>query len=208
MARDRVEKAIVGADGALPGRAPDAPAAARFLAGGLLRALRRFGRNQAGTAAVEFVMTVPLLIGIFMASFESGFLMIRSIMLEQAVDVTMRELRLGHLPLPTAALLKQEICRRSVVLTNCEASISIEMTRIDTAVWSMPTNRIACVDREEDIQPVTQLQIGQQNDVMLVRVCVVQDAMFPTTGIGLGLPKDRAGGYGLIAASAFVTEPD
>ncbi len=173
----------------------------------LSQALRRFGLNEAGTAAVEFVMTVPLLIMIFMASFESGFLMIRSIMLEQSVDMTMRELRLGHYPLPTSALLKQEICKRSVVLTNCEDNISIEMTRINTANWSLPTNRIACVDREEDIQPVTQLQIGQQNDVMLVRVCVVQDAMFPTTGIGLGLPKDARGGYGLTSASAFVTEP-
>lgn len=173
----------------------------------LAKRLRRFGLNEAGTAAVEFAMTVPLLIGIFMASFESGFLMIRSLMLEQSVDMTMRELRLGHYPIPTSALLKQEICRRSVVLSGCEENIAIEMVRVNTANWALPTNRIACVDREEDIQPVTQLQIGQQNDVMLIRVCVVQDAMFPTTGIGLGLPKDSQGGYGLVAVSAFVTEP-
>jgi hypothetical protein len=67
---------------------------------------------------------------------------------------------------------------------------------------------MACVDREEDIVPVTQLQIGQQNDVMLVRVCVVQDAMFPTTGVGLGLPKDDQGGYGLITTTAFSVEPN
>lgn len=169
--------------------------------------LRRFGLNESGTAAVEFVMAVPLLMAIFMASFESGFLMIRSLMLEQSVDMTMRELRLGHYPIPTAALLKEEICKRSVILKDCEANISIEMTRISTATWALPTNRIACVDREEDIQPVTIVQQGQQNDVMLVRVCVVQDAMFPTTGIGLGLPKDAQGGYGLVSVSAFVTEP-
>lgn len=171
------------------------------------KTLRCFGLSESGTAAVEFVMAVPLLMAIFMASFESGFLMIRSLMLEQSVDMTMRELRLGHYPIPTAALLKQEICARSVVLQNCEANISIEMTRINTATWALPANRIACVDREEDIQPVTIVQQGQQNDVMLVRVCVVQDAMFPTTGIGLGLPKDAQGGYGLVSVSAFVTEP-
>lgn len=171
------------------------------------KALRRFRQSEAGTAAVEFAMTVPLLIGIFMASFESGFLMIRSLMLEQAVDVTMRELRLGHYTIPTPELLKEEVCKYSVILTNCESSISIEMTRVSTANWSLPSSSIACVDREEDFQPVTQLQIGQQNDVMLVRVCVVQDAMFPTSGIGLGLPKDAQGGYGLVSVSAFVTEP-
>jgi len=81
------------------------------------------------------------------------------------------------------------------------------MTRISTANWSLPTTGVSCIDRAEDIQPVTALQIGQQNDIMLVRVCVVQDALFPTTGIGLGLPKDGNGGYGVVAISAFVTEP-
>jgi hypothetical protein len=119
----------------------------------------------------------------------------------------MRELRLGHYPLPDSNLLKAEICKRSIILDNCEANIAIEMLRINTAGFAMPSNRIACVNREEDIVPVTSLQIGQQNDVMLVRVCVIQDAMFPTTGIGLGLPKDSEGGYGLTAVTAFVTEP-
>ena len=169
----------------------------------LLRAFRR----EDGTAAMEFVLAVPLLMMIFMASFESGLLMIRSIMLEQSVDMTMRELRLGHYTLPDAALLKAEICKRTVIFKDCEANITIDMTRISTSTWSLPTTGVACIDRSEDIQPVTSLQIGQQNDIMLVRVCVVQDALFPTTGIGLGLPKDGEGGYGVIATSAFVTEP-
>jgi hypothetical protein len=168
---------------------------------------RKFRRGEEGTATVEFALAVPLLLTIFMASFESGMLMIRSIMLEQSVDMTMRELRLGHYPLPTAALLKTEICSRSVVLVDCEDNIMIEMTRVSTANWSMPTTAITCVDRDAEIQPVLMLQIGQQNDVMLMRVCVLQDTLFPTTGIGLGLAKDSQGGYGLTAVTAFVTEP-
>lgn len=173
----------------------------------LRHALRRF-HGEAGTASVEFAMSVPLIIMILMAAFESGFLMVRAIMLEQSVDMTMRELRLGHYPLPDADLLKEEICKRSVILKDCEDSIVIEMVRVNTASWTLPTNQVACVDREEEIMPVTQLQIGQQNDIMLVRVCVVQDAMFPTSGIGLDLPKESEGGYGLVAVTAFVTEPN
>lgn len=173
----------------------------------ILRLARRFRRREEGQSTVEFALAVPLLFAVFMASFESGMLMIRSIMLEQSVDMAMRELRLGHFPLPTSALLKEEICKRSVILVDCEQNIMIEMTRISTSTWAMPTTAITCVDREEDIQPVVQLQIGQQNDVMLVRVCVVQETMFPMTGVGLGLPKDSQGGYGLVAVTAFVTEP-
>lgn len=164
-------------------------------------------RREDGTATIEFVLTVPILITIFMASFESGLLMTRQIMLEQAVDITMRELRLGHYPMPDAAMLKTEICNRTVILNDCNANIMIEMTRVSTSSWSVPSTDVTCVDRGEDVQPVTALQIGQQNDVMLVRVCVVQDAMFPTTGLGLALPKDAKGGYAVVAVSAFVTEP-
>lgn len=171
------------------------------------RRLRPAFRREDGTAAMEFVLAVPLLITIFMASFEAGLLMIRSIMLEQSVDMTMRELRLGHYTLPDAALLKTEICKRTVIFKDCQANITIEMTRISTTNWALPGTDVACIDRSEDIQPVTALQIGQQNDIMLIRVCVVQDALFPTTGIGLGLPKDGQGGYGVISTSAFVTEP-
>lgn len=167
----------------------------------------RMLRREDGAATLEFVLSVPILITIFMASFESGLLMTRSILLEQSVDMTMRELRLGHFPLPNAALLKKEICKRTVIFKDCEANIMIEMTRVSTSSWVLPKTNVACIDRSEDIQPVVALQIGQQNDVMLVRVCVVQDAMFPTTGIGLGLPKDGRGGYAVVAVSAFVTEP-
>lgn len=171
------------------------------------RSLKRKWRSEDGTAAMEFVLTIPILITIFMASFESGLLMTRSIMLEQAVDMTMRELRLGHYTLPDAPLLKKEVCSRTVIFRDCEANIMIEMTRVSTATWQMPNTGVKCIDRSEDVQPVTALQIGQQNDMMLVRVCVVQDALFPTTGVGLGLPKDGKGGYGVVAVSAFVTEP-
>ena len=47
-------------------------------------------RREDGTAAMEFVLVIPVIMMIFMASFESGLLMTRSIMLEQSVDMTMR----------------------------------------------------------------------------------------------------------------------
>ncbi len=173
----------------------------------LRRAARGFHRDESGTASVEFVLAVPVLMTIFMASFESGLLMTRSIMLEQSLDMTMRELRLGNILNPNNATLKAEICSRTVIFDDCEDRIMIEMLRVDTGTWAMPATATQCVDREEDVQPVTMLQIGQQNDIMLMRVCIVMDPMFPMTGLGLGLPKDSQGGYGLTAMSAFVNEP-
>jgi hypothetical protein len=176
----------------------------------MIRLIKRFSsrlRREDGNASIEFVLVAPLLLMVFMAAFESGLLMTRSIMLEQALDRTMRELRLGHYPDPNADVLKAEICRRTVIFINCEANITIEMTRVSTVNWAMPNTDIECIDRAQNFLPVVQYIKPQPQDVMIVRVCVVQDALFPTTGLGLALPKDGNGGYGIVAVTAFAAEP-
>jgi Flp pilus assembly protein TadG len=169
--------------------------------------IRRAWRREDGNATVEFVLAIPVLMTIFTASFESGLFMVRSIMLEQSLDMVMRELRLGHYVAPDAALLKTEVCKRTVIFPNCEANLTIELREVSTTTWALPTTTATCTDVTKNVQPVTALQIGQQNDLMLVRACIRLTAMFPTTGIGLGLNKDSQGAYGIIAISAFSNEP-
>jgi hypothetical protein len=176
----------------------------------MIAAMNRFRRRllrEDGTSTMEFVLMVPVFLTVFMASFESGLLMVRQILLDQAVDKTMRELRLGHLPMITEDSLRTEICSRTIIFTNCENDMMIELDRVSTDTWQMPGTPTQCVNRDEAIDPVVALQIGQENDVMLVRVCVIQNAIFPTTGIGLSLSVDSQGGYELISRSAFVVEP-
>ena len=175
--------------------------------GRLTDRLCRFRRQDRGTAAIEFVFAIPIIMVIFMAAFESGLLMTRLIMLEQSLDRTMRELRLGRLPNPTAASIKTEICSRTVIFKDCQSNVTVELQRVNNLTWNMPRTRAQCVNREEDIEPVLVFTQGAENEVMLVRVCAVQDAIFPTTGVGLSLSTDAQGGYGLIAVSAFVNEP-
>lgn len=174
---------------------------------GLFNRLRKRLWREDGTATIEFVLMVPIFLTIFMASFESGLLMVRQILLDQSVDESMRELRLGHLTNVTEASLRTQICSLTIVFSNCEAAMMIQLDRVSTTTFAIPGAPTACINRDEQIQPVVSLQIGQQNDVMLVRVCVIQNAMFPTTGIGLGLAVDSQGGYALISRSAFVVEP-
>lgn len=171
------------------------------------RQLARFVGDERATASMEFVLAVPVLMIIFMASFESGLLMTRQIILEQSLDQVMRDLRLGKIPNPTARAIKNRICAKSIIYTNCAASTSVELTRVNATSWALPSSRTACSDRSQNISPVVTFVPGAENEMMLVRVCVVQDAMFPTTGLGADLPLDAQGGYGLIAVSAFVNEP-
>lgn len=170
------------------------------------RWMRAFKREE-GTASVEFVIVVPIILTIFMASFEAGFFMIRSVMLEQAVDMTMREVRLGHFAMVNGPILKEEICKHILLFTNCEASLSVEMERVLTTNWSLPVDLTTCVNRSENTEPAVQMQIGQQNEMILVRACIIQDAIFPSTGLALEMPLDAQGGYALYSKSAYVVEP-
>jgi TadE-like protein len=176
------------------------------------RCFSRAWREEAGVATVEFVMAVPVLIAIFVASFESGLFMVRAIMLEQSLDMVMRELRLGHYVdennETSDLVLKEEICKRSIILGDCVDSLKINLSLVDMDNFDMPTTATACVDRTLPIEVPLVLKVGQGNDLMLIRACMVQDAIWPLSGVGLGLSRTvSGGGYEIIAASAFAVEP-
>lgn len=172
--------------------------------------LRWFLRHEDGTANVEFVLMIPLLLTLFMASFEAGLFSLRQTMLERAVDIAMRDLRLGTLgAAPDHADLKQAICANASILSACGSDLKVSLEQVSMDTWTMPATATVCRDRASDIDPVTTLDPtpGAREELMLVRVCLRADAMFPTTGIAAGLDLDGADGYRLVAISAFVNEP-
>lgn len=176
----------------------------------ICKRLAQAWREESGVASIEFVFAIPILLAIFMASFESGLFMTREIMLEHAVDMVMRELRLGHYPAPvTTDKMKTEICSRTVVFNDCASNIMIELTSIVPPSYTLPADTTDCRDVSKPIAPSTSLVVGQENELMLVRVCIVVDALFPTTGIGLNLTRSAAngGGVAIVAVSAYANEP-
>lgn len=172
-------------------------------------AWRGFRKNQSGGGAVELVIVLPLLLGVFISSFECGLYMTRQILLERAVDMTVRDLRLGLIPDPDHNALKESICANTSIIRDCDSSIRIELVRISTTDWIFPSEAVPCVDRDEPIDLSLSFDPGAQNELMLVRVCLIQDAIFPNADFaqGIAFEGDAAGGYALISTSAFVNEP-
>ena len=169
--------------------------------------MKRGFLSEAGTASMEFVIVVPVIMMIFMASIESGAFMTRLIMLERSVDNVMRSLRLGQINNPTPALLKSQICDGSVIMKDCAANITIDLQPVSTTTWGFPANSPECVNRDQNISPPTTFNPGVQHEIMMVRVCVIQEAIFPLVGLGLKLSRDASGGYALATTTAFVNEP-
>ncbi len=170
-------------------------------------------RGDDGNVTIEFVLVFPVFLIIFLSAFEAGILMTRQVMLERALDITVRDLRLGFLPTPGLSEaeahleLKATICSRSLIIPDCGNAILLEMRPVSRLTWEPLNNVATCVDRSESVQPATVFRAGAQNEMMILRACSVFEPVFPSTGLGMRLPKDGNGDYALLATTAFVNEP-
>ena len=164
-------------------------------------------KSDAGNATVEFVVVFPVIMMIFFQSFEAGWLMVRYTMLDRSLDITVRDLRLGHFVNPTADTLRTNICSLALGIQDCQNALMVELVPVDTTSWNLPSPNATCVNRGATIQPVTTVTQGTGDEMMIIRACAIVDPLFPGTGLGLDLPKDASGGFALVATSAFVNEP-
>lgn len=174
-------------------------------------AYRRFRGKDDGNATIEFVFLFPAFIFLFLLGFESGYYMVRNVMLERAVDIAVRDVRLGNGKVPQFEALKQRICDEAAILDDCVNSVQIEMQPVAIVPGGTASVRTAakCVDRLSTDDPLTgtTYNAGAANSMMMVRVCALSKPLFPTTGIGVGMQVDAEGNYAIVATTAFVNEP-
>ncbi len=172
--------------------------------------LRRWRSDEAGSSTVEFVLIFPAIMFVFAVGFEAGLYMVRNAMLERAVDISIRDVRLGG-DVPDIAGLKKAICDEAVILKDCMNSVQIQMDPIDIKPGAIAAEDgpIKCVDKASTIDPstATTYDIGYENQMMLVRVCALAEPVFPSTGLGLRMSVDRSDNYAIVATAAFVNEP-
>ncbi|PSL20032.1 TadE/TadG family type IV pilus assembly protein [Shimia abyssi] len=169
--------------------------------------LRRFRKTEDGHATVEFAIMVPLLLVMMASAVELGMLTLRYAFLERALDVVVRDVRLTTGAAPTHDMLRDQICEEANFIPNCSSSLRLEMIPLSLRDWDgIPTNTV-CTNRAEEIQPVVSFTNGQDNELMVLRVCAKIEPLFPTTGLAAAFDKDSAGDYRLVSTSAFVQEP-
>lgn len=170
--------------------------------------LRRFARTENGSSTVEFVIAVPIVLAMLFTSVDFGATMLRQIFLDRAVDIAVRQVRLGAVSAGGIAEFRQLICDGTILLPDCENAITIEMRPIDTDTWAGLNAPAQCINREEDIAPVVGFDPGSgDQELMLIRVCVVADPFIDATGLVLGLPRDSSGAYHVVSRGAFANEP-
>lgn len=169
--------------------------------------LRRFRRDEEGVVAFDFVIVLPLYLAFFLASFETGMLMTRQVLLDRGVDQVVRLIRINTLNPPSYSQLRTVVCANAPLIPDCENALKIEMWMQDPRGTMQFRPVPDCVDREEEVQPASIYQLGAQNQIMFVRACVKYEPFFPTAALG-GAIRDKHGEYALVATNIYVTEPN
>lgn len=170
------------------------------------RRLKALRRDTRGAAGVEFALVLPVLLSIIFSTFEAGWFMVQSIMLDRALDLTVRELRIGSLADPTQSKVRERICEQAVVLADCEERLALELIPIVTSA-SYPVDTARCIERGSSIAPVLRFSNGLRAQTMFVRACYVVDPLTPDFALGLVLSKDETGALRLVSRSGFINEP-
>lgn len=195
---------------------------------GLLRRTRSLFRrhldDERGVTTIEFSISAVLFMFILFWMLETGFIMMRWIMLEQSVDHAARNLRINGLPdsikvngvvNQNAAheYIKDLVCDNTAIIKDCDTALRLELVSAGASA-GLDNSNIQCIDRTGDVDPATippNITGGSRaaadiDSIQYMRVCVVIDPILPAS-YAMPLPRDASGGVAIIVDSAFVNEP-
>lgn len=172
--------------------------------------LKDFSRCEKATAALEFCIVFPIIMILFIAVFETAMILIRQVMLERSLDNSVRFLRLTHNPAVSASDIRTHICNNTLVLTDCEDVLVVDLRVIEEINYTLPGEDTLCVNSDGVLNPANEFSVGsgtEQEELMLIRVCAEVQRILPFSGFGLNLTRDNNDNVHMTSASVFVNEP-
>ena len=171
------------------------------------RVAATFRADERGAASIEFVIVFPFLVFFLFALGEIGTLMARQVMLERGVDLAVRDIRLGR-PGLTAETVKAKICEEAFLLSSCLEVLRLQLTPLDEDGLNFPNGPVQCIDRALEIQPPDEFDPGSNEEIVVMRACLLADPIFPGAATVAMLPRyDATGAYAIVVTTAFMNEP-
>lgn len=166
----------------------------------------RLRKAQDGASAVEFALVAPMFLALVFSTFEMGWYMTQSILLDHALDKTTRLVRIAKLPGIEHEGFRQRVCDEAGFLAHCERDLVVEMIPI-TLGSPLPAHDAVCTNRVTEIDPVIRFNPGGRSEIVHIRACLLVDPFTPGIGIGAGLKTDASGATQLVSTAAFLNEP-
>ena len=170
--------------------------------------LRRFARAEDGTSTIEFCLWVPFMVFFMAVVVESSMHMLRWMLLDRALDIAVRELRIRTYSPPSHGEFRQLVCDNAF-LPDCMNSLQVEFVVLPSATWTAFAGNPDCVDRAIGIDPAGDAPNvgGQPNEKVAVRACALMQPIFVDVGFNIAMPRDSNDELQVIALSAFAQEP-
>jgi hypothetical protein len=174
----------------------------------MIRRWKKFWADTTGSVTVEFVLYVPFIMMLMLSSIELGMIMTRHVLLDRAVEASVREVRLGQLDPVNHDTLSERICEIMLGMPNCATDVRLELETLNPRNLTLISDDVDCVDRGDPEKPLrSQFDTLDSNRIAIVRACALFDPIFPTTGLGASIRKESEGAYALVSTSLFVVEP-
>jgi hypothetical protein len=170
--------------------------------------IRQFARRDDATATMEFVITFPIIMILFIAVFETSMIMTRQVMMERTLDQAVRILRLANGLTVNAADIRTAICDNTSLLPDCDTLLTIDLREIDRATYACPAIRRCASNAPTPPRrsATPSIRAGQPADA---GASLHDRRPHPAVlGLGLNLTRDDSGGLHMMASSIFVNEPD
>lgn len=165
--------------------------------------------REDGVATIEFVAMFPMALMILFMAGESAVVNLRKTNLDRALEMTIREVRLGIVNNPTSSSLRSAICQRMGDPRNCSRDLTLELNVVDPLKTNLvvPSLTATCVNRSAAINTTPNFNAGTANQLVLVRACYVIDVIFPTSVSSITVADSAGTEHRLISTTAFVNEP-
>ena len=191
----------------MPARPQTRPAAPRAPLRARLGAWARAWLGcESGAATIPAVIFLPTFIMFMISAVDLSLLMLRQIVLDRAIDVATRDIRLGAADISSHAALKASICDGLGLFDDCANNVTVELFEIDDSSWTSDAGTVTCTDKDLPDPEVT-LQTGAVNQMVLMRVCMKVSPMVAADPLALALVTSADGKYALISSTVFVNEP-
>lgn len=172
------------------------------------RALSKLFKREDGSVTVEFVVLFPLVFATLLTGVDLTIQMTRQLFLDRALDLAVRDVRLGRVPAGGFEGFRNLICFHSALNPSCESTLTIEMRPMTAAGFATLDPRALCVNREEELRPVLDFNPGSGGqELMLIRVCAVNNPFITTNAWVFGSPRGPNDDFMSASIAVIVNEP-
>lgn len=149
---------------------------------------------------------------VFLSSFDAYILLTRQVMLERAVDIVVRDIRLEKPKTQTQRQLTSRICERGRILPDCRQNLLVEMTEIEAPLYAMLETEAPCVNQLTSIVPPANLTANRTGKMILLRACYSVEPALPLAVLTVNrtlpsnLVNNEDGTIRMVTSTAFVVE--